>query len=253
MKNLFLFGLLILLLVAVQFASGQTVDDIINKYIDARGGKDKLNSIKSIYMEGSREMMGNEVSVKVTKEQGKLSRTDIEMGSTNGFILITDKEAWTYFPMHSSSAEKMPDDAVASLQTELDIAGPLVDYAVKGHKAELIGKDSIDGNEDYKIKLTTSTGKIINYWIDTKTYLVSQTSQKNTGGFGGRRNNAANSNAELGDVITVYKDYSAEDSILFPHTIEIKSSGGNGRGSGGTTFDKIQLNIPVDAKLYKPE
>lgn len=58
MKNLILFGLLIILLVVVQFASGQTVDEVIEKYEKARGGREKLNSIKSIYMEGSREMMG---------------------------------------------------------------------------------------------------------------------------------------------------------------------------------------------------
>ena len=41
MRDLALFGLLIILLVAVQFASGQTVDDVIEKYEKARGGKDK--------------------------------------------------------------------------------------------------------------------------------------------------------------------------------------------------------------------
>jgi ribulose 1,5-bisphosphate synthetase/thiazole synthase len=34
--------------------------------------------------------------------------------------------------------------------------------------------------------------------------------------------------------------------------MEIKISGG-GMGGGGTTFDKIEINKPVDPKLYKPE
>ena len=249
MKNLVLFGLLVLFLVAAQFTSAQTVDDIINKYIDARGGKDKLDSIKSIYMEGTREMMGNEIAVRVTKEQGKLSRTEFDLGGTTGFVLITDKEAWTYIPMRSPTPTKLPDDAVASMQTELDIPGPLVDYAAKGNKVELIGKDTLDGNENYKIKLTTATGKDIFFWIDSKTYLLTQTSQKGGGMFGGGRKNGNGDN----ETTVVYKDYGVVEGIQFPHTIETKMAGGNNAGGGAATFDKIEINQPVDPKLYKPQ
>ena len=79
MKNIIIFVVFILALVIVQFANGQSVDDIIDQYITARGGKGKLASIKSLYMEGSREMMGNEVDVKVTKVDGKLSRVDFAL------------------------------------------------------------------------------------------------------------------------------------------------------------------------------
>ena len=52
MKNLVLLGLFVLFLVAVQFASGKTVDEIIEKHIQGVGGFDKAYRIKSIYMEG---------------------------------------------------------------------------------------------------------------------------------------------------------------------------------------------------------
>ena len=247
MRNLFIFGLFVLLLIAAQFASGQTVDEVIDKYIKARGGKDKLTDLKSIYMEGSREMMGNEVTVKVTKEQGKLSRTEFEMGGTNGFMLITDKEAWSFIPMRSPAPNKLPDDVAAGMQTELDIAGPLVDYVAKGHKTELVGKDSVEGNSCYKIKLTTKEGKEINYWIDTHTYLLTQSSFKGGMFGGGRKPGGADA-----ETIILYKDYKAVDGIQFAHNIGIKNTGGQG-GSGETTFDKIDINIPVDPKLYKHE
>ena len=245
-----IFGLLVMLLVAAQFATGQSVDDVINKYIDARGGKDKLDSVKSIYMEGTREMMGNEITIRITKEQGKLSRTEFDMGGTTGFVLVTNKDAWTYIPMRSPDPVKLPDDAVASMQIELDIAGPLVDYIAKGNKVELIGKDTLDGNENYKIKLTTATGKDILFWIDSKTYLLTQTSQKGGGMFGGGGRKNGNGDNET---TVVYKDYSAVDGIQFPHTIETKMAGGNNAGGGAATFDKIEINQPVDPKLYKPQ
>lgn len=253
MKTIILLGLFILFLVSVQFVNAQTVDEVIDKYIAARGGKEKLTSVKSIYMEGSREMMGNEVTVKITREQGKLFRTEFEMAGNTGYVLVTDKEGWSLVPMRSPTPSKMPDEAVAAMQTELDIAGPLVDYVAKGHKAELIGKDSVEGNICYKIKLTTKTGKDINYWIDASTYLLAQSSAKGGGMFGGGGRRPANGGGNPADAefYTLYKDYKAVDGIIFAHTIEMKAPNGGGRAGGGTTFDLVEINKTVDPKMYK--
>jgi hypothetical protein len=239
MKNLLIFGLMIVFLVVVQFAQAQTVEELTDKYAEARGGKDKLLAVKTIYMEGAGQMMGNEITVKMIKEQGKLSRSEFETGAGNGFRIITEKEGWSMFSMRSTTPSPMSPEQVAAQQTELDIAGPLVNFAAKGHKAELVGKDSEPGSECFKIKLTTAAGKEINYWLDAKTFLLVQSSQKMTGR-GGVENVS----------VTLYSDYKAVDGIMFPHTIESK---GQGPGGGSTTFDKVELNKPVDAKLYKPE
>ncbi|MFT3680884.1 MAG: hypothetical protein QM791_11465 [Ferruginibacter sp.] len=247
MKTLIVFGLLLLFLISAQFSRAQSVDEILEKYANARGGKEKLNSIKSIYMEGSREMMGNEVTVKITKEQGKLSRTEFEVAGKTGFFLVTEKEAWNFIPMRSPEPAKLPDSAVAPLQTELDIAGPLIDYAAKGHSATLEGKETIDGKDCYKIKLITKAGKTFHYWIDATTYLLVQSSTKGGGMFGGGRRGGGDN-----EILTLYKDYRDEGGILFPHSIEMKNPAGTGPGGGGTTFDLFEINKPVDPKLYKP-
>ena len=38
----------------------QTVDEIINKHIDAIGGKDKVAGVKTLSIESTLEVMGNE-------------------------------------------------------------------------------------------------------------------------------------------------------------------------------------------------
>jgi hypothetical protein len=245
MKNIVLLVVFVLGIVFMQFAQGQTVDEIINKYIDTRGGKEKLNAITSLYMEGARQMMGNEVPVKVTIVQGKLFRNDFEFGGSSGYTIVTPGEGWSLIPMRSPTPEPIPADRLKLMQAQLDIAGPLVDYASKGNKAELLGKETIDGKDAYKVKLTTGTGKEINYFIDTKTNLVIQIRQM-AGAMGGQRGSA---NAQEKEVITDFSDYSAVDGILFPHTV---SNPGSGPMGGSTTFDKIELNKPVDESLYKP-
>jgi hypothetical protein len=237
MKYFTLFSIIIFLLFAVQFSQAQTVDEVISKYETARGGKDKLLAVKSIYMEGSRTMMGNDIMIRLTKEQDKLSRTEFDMAGGTGFFLVTDKEGWMLIPMRSPDPAAMPAPQVAAAQTELDIAGPLVDYAAKGHKTELVGKDSANGVACFKIKLTSKAGKEIFYWIDAGTYLLVQSSQKVEGG----------RNGGVVEMTTVYSDYKEIDGVKFPQTIEQK-----GGQAGTTIFDKIELNKPVDPKLYKP-
>jgi hypothetical protein len=239
MKNIVLLVVFVLGLVFMQFVSAQSVDDVINKYVEARGGKDKLNAIKSLYMEGSRQMMGNEILVKVSTVQGKLFRTDFELGGTTGYTIITPTEGWSFIPMQSPNVEPIPADRLKGMQGQLDILGPLVDYASKGNKAELQGKETIDGKEAYKIKLTTASGKETTYFIDTKTNLLIQSRQMAPA----RGNNAPQ------EIITNYSDYKSFDGVMFPQTI---ANPGGGMMGGSTTFDTIVINKTIDDNQYKP-
>jgi hypothetical protein len=212
--------------------------DIFSKNIEARGGKEKLKAIKSLYMEGSRQMMGNEVPVKVTIVQDKLYRNDFEFGGTTGYTIVTPERGWSYVPMRSQSVDPIAADALKTMQAQLDIAGPLVDYAGKGNKVELQGKETVDGKEVYKIKLTASDGKETYYYIDTKTNLLNQTKQIRTG-----------QNGKQIEIITNFSDYKSIDGIMFPQTI---ANPGSGMGGGSTTFDTIILNKAIPEDQYKP-
>ena len=241
MKNIVLFVVFILALVFAQFANAQSVEEVINQYIIARGGKEKLNSIKSVYFEGTRQMMGNEVQVKVTRVDGKLNRVDFEFGGNSGYTIITPDKGWTYIPMRSDKPEEMPAARLKLMQDQLDIAGPLVDYAAKGYQVTLKGKDTVSGKEAYKIELTNTAGKDITYFIDTKTHLLIQTRQMGDPGRGGATGAA--------EIVTDFSDYKEVSGVMFPQTVVTE---GTGMGSGSMTFDKIEVNNPVDASLYKP-
>jgi len=239
MKDIVLLVIFMLGLVILQYAQGQSVDDIINKYIDGRGGKDKLSAITSIYMEGSREMMGSEVAVKVTIVQGKLFRNDFEFGGNKGYMIVTPTEGWSLIPMRSQNVEIISADWLKNMQGQLDIAGPLVDYIAKGNKAELQEKEIIDGKEAYKIKITLSTGKDIFFFLDKDTYLLIQSKQMSP----------AMGNNSPQEIVTNYSDYKSFDGIMFPQTIANPGSGVTG---GSTTFDTIVINKIIDECQYKP-
>jgi hypothetical protein len=229
---------------------GQSVDEVINKHIETMGGLEKLKSIKSLQLQGVAVMPnGNEITSKIYKVQDKLYRREIESPMGTITIIVTDKEGWFSNPRNGGAFEALPADAVKNQQSELDCAGPLVDYAAKGHKAELIGKEDVEGTECYKIKLTLKSGQDLTYFIDTKNHYIIRQSFKGRGMFGGGAGGGRPGGGRAGDdeVRIDYSNYlKTPEGYTFAHTVSIGGMGSN------ITYEKIEVNKPVDEKLYKP-
>lgn len=244
MKNIFLF----LIAVLSTFAGySQTLDEVLSKHIEAMGGAEKLKSLKSVYMEGVAVMQnGNEIISKTYRVQDKLVRREIEFGMGSVTMIVTDKEGWASTPRSSGAFEALPKEAVEGQQLELDLAGPLVDYAVKGHKAELVGKETIGTTEVYKIKLTPKTGKETTYYIDTKDHYIVRQTVKGGGMFGGGGQGRGGQGADA-EVNINYSDYrKTPEGYVFAYTVSMGNSGNN------MNYEKIEVNKAVDEKLYKP-
>lgn len=227
----------------------QTADEVINKYVSAMGGKEKLGAIKSLYMEGVAVMQnGNEITTKLYKVQDKLYRREIAAPFGNIVMIVTDKQGWSSNPRNGGSFEAMPEDAVKNQQQELDCPGPLVDYAVKGHKAELIGKEEVEGTEAIKVKLTLKSGQDVNYYFDPKTWYIIRMTRKGGGfggGGGGRRPGGQGGDGEMKIDYSNYQK--TDDGYIFPMTVSM------GMGGSNMTFEKIEVNKPIDTNKYKPE
>lgn len=228
--------------------NAQTADEIINKHIEAMGGKAKLLSIKSVYMEGTSVMQnGTEIAQKSWKVDGKLYRQEINSAMFNFAMVVTDKEGWRQNPRNGGAFEPMTAEAVANMQVQLDCAGAFVDYAAKGHKVELIGKEDVEGTPAYKIKITYKSGNEAHFFFDANTYLILRMSAKGGGmGMGGGgRGAGGGADAERSTDFSDYKK--TEDGFMFAFKVTPLGMG------GGIFYEKIEVNKPVDPKVYKPE
>lgn len=234
-------------------AEAQTVDDIVAKYEAAMGGRDKLASIQTVHLQGVSVMQnGNEINSDITKVNKELFRTEVNFGMGSFTMLVTNKEGWASNPRSGGKFEPLPEEAVKALQTELDLSGPLSNYAAKGHKAELLGKESLDGKDVYKIKLTLNTGKEITYFIDASSYYIVR-EQRDGAGFMGRRGGGPGGQGGQGggpggNIQTIdYSDFQkTDDGYVFPFSIKRGGMGGN------MILEKIEVNQPVDPAKYKP-
>jgi hypothetical protein len=147
----------------------QTAEEIVNKNLDAIGGKALLSSIKSVVIESNIEFMGNEAPSTTYILNGKGFKSETDFNGSKIIQCVTDKGGWGINPMAGqSSATAMPDEAVKQAQGQLYIGGPLMNYSDNGGKIELVGKDTAD----YKIHLTNTTGTDATFYINMKTYLI---------------------------------------------------------------------------------
>lgn len=165
-----------LLLISTLSVTAQTADEVINKYIDAIGGKAKWLSINSLKIEGQFEVQGVTIPLTMQAINNKASRMDAEFQGMKLIEIITTSAGWSMNGMNGqTSLQPMSSEELKNRLDQLDIQDQLIDYAQKGHKIEMLGKDEVDGTDYFKIKLNTKNEGERIYFIDTKTYLIYKT------------------------------------------------------------------------------
>lgn len=232
MKNLIVFGMFIMLLVFAQFAQAQTVDEVINKHVEAVGGKANWSKIENVVMEGSLTIQGTEISVISTQVHNKLNRQDINAMGMQGFDMMTPTEGWVYMPFQGmQKPEPKTADEIKESQSDLDVAGPLVDYAAKGHKMELVGKEDVDGTECYKINATLASGKTVTFFIDPTSYLIIRVKEKRK------------MNGQEAELQTDLSDYKTIDGVKMPYSIT--------QQFGTVLISNIKVNQAIPESAFK--
>jgi len=209
----------------------QTADEIINKYIDAVGGKDKISQITSLYMEGTVAMMGNDNPTKVFILNGKGYKTETEFNGQKMVRCYTDKSGWAVNPMAGGGAAPMPDVEYNAGKEQIYAGGPLYDYAARGSAVTLLGKE---GNA-YKIKLVTKDKDESTFFIDAASYLLSKIVKKG---------NVMGQEVEINIQLADYKK--TDFGFMMPFTMNTDL----GQFQLSTTITKVEVNKAVDAGVF---
>ncbi|MGA8028141.1 MAG: hypothetical protein WB992_13440, partial [Bryobacteraceae bacterium] len=150
----------------------QTVDEVIAKNIEARGGLENLKKVNTIRMTGKFSAGSFRASfVQEIKRPNKIRQEMIIQGMAETQA-YDGKTGWQVSPFEGrKDPDLMSADDMKPLVEEADIDGPLVDYKNKDHRAELIGHDSVEGTDCYKVKLSLANGDVWYYYIDTDSFL----------------------------------------------------------------------------------
>ena len=72
----------------------------------------------------------------------------------------------------------MTADEIKNMKEQADMEGALYQWKEKGHQAELLDKEDMEGSSAYKIKLTKANGDIETDFIDAENFILLKTVSK---------------------------------------------------------------------------
>jgi hypothetical protein len=176
-----------------------TAGSIIDNYIDAIGGLDKLNSVTSIEETYVADVMGSPFELYSLKSNKNQSLTTISIMGTSQKIVVNQSSGFMEVmgqKIEITGTELEEAISGAALFTETNL-----DYST----IELVGKTEVDDEAAYEIKVSDS--KSLFYSIETGLKLKAVTTQEIEG------NNMITEN--------FYNNYEEVEGILFPMSINL--------------------------------
>jgi hypothetical protein len=234
------FACLLLSGFAAAAVSAQTADEVIEKNIQARGGREKIKSVQSLRFTGKMSMgqgMEAPVVMELTPPSHKV-RLDFTIQGMTGSQAYDGTNGWQVMPfMGKTDPEAMSTDDLKDIKLTADLLeGPLYDYKSKGNTVEYLGKAELEGTPVQKLKLTEKDGTVTTLYLDADSYLVlkEETSRKIRG--------------QATDIEVIYGDFKKAEGLTMPYTIENKAKGMP--GSQIIAIDKVEINGPIAADRF---
>jgi outer membrane lipoprotein-sorting protein len=249
-------------------ATRMTAAEIVEKNVTARGGLAAWRGVKTMSMTGKMDAGGNNrptlpaPNVRKTRaqmpaprpaEQVQLPfvmeldrprkvRLEVQFNGQTAIQVYDGANGWKLRPFlnrHEVEPYTAEELKLASLQADLD--GPLVDYAAKGSKIEVVGMESVEGHDTYKLKVTTKDGRAQHIWVDTKTFLEAK-----------MEGNPRSLDGKLHSVDVYFRDYRPAQGLMIPHLLETAVSGVS--STEKIQIEKVEINPKLDDSLFtKPK
>lgn len=238
MKRLTLWMILAAFVAAVP-ASAETLDEILDKHWAAQGGKDKIAAVQTAKITAKQIAGPQEIPLTLYWKRPNKFRMEMTLQGMTGIQAYDGDTAWMVMPfMGKNDPEAMTGDDKKGMEDQSDmIEGPLFNWKEKGHQAELVGKESVEGTEAWKVKLTRKGGEVTYTWFDAESMLAIKQDGKRK-----RGDQEFEFEASMGD-------YKESGGIMFAHSMEQKVKG----APQGMMFaiDKIELGVEVQDSLFK--
>jgi len=215
-----------------------TVDQVVQKHVEALGGAAKLNAIQSLLVTGTASILGQtETPLTIQVKRPNFMRLEMTFQGRTIVQAFDGTTAWTLNPMVSPEPRQSSEEDTRAAQESSDfIGGNLVDYKSKGNTVELVDKEELEGVSVYKLKLTKKNGSVEYDYLDAKSFLPIRTEGRRT---------------QLGQEIlyeSKIANYKPVEGVLLPFSLTQLV---NGRLAMEITVEKMDANVPLDPAVFK--
>jgi hypothetical protein len=243
------FFLTLITLFSTAVARGQSAGEIVAHIVEALGGKERLQSINSLYQEGTAvQPNGEEIKIRIWRVFDRVYRPEIDYGVGKVVVIVTPNKGWINSPKTGGLFKALPDDQLRALQTEIDPAGCFIDYQAKGNKVDRVGTDTVEGRPCFKLRIWFPSSQTILYYVDQQSWYVLKETRKGGGIIGGGAFSAGwnSSNDALVDIS--FDEYKAvPGGYVLPYAITLG-------GLGKVSMSRVEVNGSMNADaLSRPK
>ena len=174
LKNVFFLTLSLFVFDASVFS--QTLDNIIDNYLSARG-QSNFSEVQTLIVKGKKVFMRDNYEAEF-KEYIKFPakfRVDTYMFNKIHTVLYNNGKGGIISPFSGSNGkENFPEISIDRIQSmeKSDIQGLLFNWQKKCKQVKYEGKTTLNKNELFKIRIITNSSDTLDYYIDTKNYLL---------------------------------------------------------------------------------
>jgi len=223
-----------------------TADEIVNNYIENTGGAEAWGGLTGVKYTAEMSYGAVKLPMEIVQLKDGRTYTKITFQGKEFMQGVFDgNDVWGTNQM-TMKAEKMPSEVAENIKLAAnDFPMDLFNYEAKGYGLELVGEETIDGAETYKLKLTkephTIEGKkvddVMYYYFDSEAMVPLVTETEIKSGQGKGRTMQIKSS-----------DYQEVNGLYFPFA---NSQGVKGGPSQPITITKIELNPTVDDSVFE--
>ncbi|MCG9972455.1 outer membrane lipoprotein-sorting protein [Christiangramia crocea] len=236
-----IFKTFFLLLFICSGLNAQTADEIIQSYFDNTGGYENWGNLEGVKMTGVAKTQGMDIPVEIYQLEGgeQLIKIDVQ-GQQLTQLAFDGETAWTTNFM-TMKPEKSDSETTENIKRQSkDFPSPFYNYKEKGYEVEMMGTETMEGTEVYKIKLTQQpvlvNGKeepnVTYYFFDTENnVIIASESEIKMGPMKGQTNKSTLSG------------YQEVDGLYFPFDLTMMGS--------SISIEEIQLNPEIDDDMFE--
>jgi hypothetical protein len=156
----------------IAFMLAQSVDDIVAKAIQARGGIDRIKHEQTQRLTGKISLPAGAGPLLVEMKRPGMMREEVTLGDKSQIRTTNGVSGWAAGSLREASVpEQVNAQELHNMEGSADFEGPLVDYKQKGHRIELAGKEKVEKRMAYKLVIFMKNGENRIDFIDCKSYL----------------------------------------------------------------------------------
>ena len=218
-------------------ATAQSVEEVLARYAEARGGTERLESVRSLSAHGTAVMgVGMEAAFRYEWKHPNKFRFELTQQGMTEVSAYDGTTAWQIRPPGEPGL--MSDFDFAMLNDAMDYPNsPLVSPEAKGHRVTLVGKEEIEGTEAYKLEVIKKDGSVEYSYLDAEYFVEILQIERYPMPDG--------STMELE---VTWGDYKEVAGVLLPHSWHRKPKG----APAGLTlvFEKVEVNVDIPDERF---